>query len=272
MKTALVTGASGGIGQALCTYLEDAGFNVLAHARNEEKAKSLVDAQNWQPIWGDVTRAAEIAAIAKQVKQHGKLDLLVNNAGILTKDTSLGENGMGPHAEVNVVAPAKIAHALIPVMQGTEDPTVLMVSSGMANFARDTDYCKLENPDGSALFGQYANSKAAVNTLTMELAKAYPHIRFLSIEPGFVKTKMTDGNPSMPASMRLMAKVVGASPEKAAHTCFDHVLGKDLPSGTITQSGKSIDSSGKKWASDLAKSTLEKLLAKADAALLPKSG
>jgi len=267
MKNALVTGAAGGIGDAMCAYLEERGYNVLAHARNEAKAKSLCEETNWTPVWGDVTKAEDIASLSKQVARAGALDLLVHNAGILSSNKTPGPNGLGVQAEVNVVAPVTLTQALVPSLEKSDDPTVIIVSSGMARRARSNDYLKLAVPDGSSLFGHYAISKCAANTVTQEMAKAYPQIRFVSVEPGFIKTKMTANNESMPFPMGFLAKLIGGTPQKAAHTCFDHVLGKDLESGSITESGKVLNSKNMKWSSDDAIEALKALLAKAGVSL-----
>ena len=267
MKNALVTGASGGIGEAMCSYLEERGYRVLAHARTKQQADALCSGNDRLPVWGDVTRREDIAQIESQVSGVGALDLLVHNAGILTTDKTPGANGLGIQAEVNVVAPVALTQALLPALEKSKNPNVLIVSSGMASFARSNDYLQLASPNGSSLFGHYAISKCAANTVTQELAKAYPNLKVISVEPGFVKTKMTAGNSSMPFPMGILAKIIGASPEKAAHKCFDHVLGHDLKSGSITQSGKVINSQGKKWSADFAIDTLKQLLAKAGLAL-----
>jgi NAD(P)-dependent dehydrogenase (short-subunit alcohol dehydrogenase family) len=73
MKTVLITGASGGIGRALCNYFSDRGMQVLAHARNEEKAKSVAGSSH-MAIWGDVAKPEDVASIAEQVKAAGGLD------------------------------------------------------------------------------------------------------------------------------------------------------------------------------------------------------
>lgn len=262
MKTVLITGASGGIGEALCDYFEERQYSIIAHARDEKKARGVTDGTNRSPVWGDLTVAEEVDALAEQVKALGKVDLLVHNAGILSTSKEKGPNGLGIQAEVNVVAPARLTQALADVM-GDDDPTVVIVSSTAANFALSSDYTKIIEPNGSSLFGDYALSKAAANALTLELARAFPNLRVLSTEPGFVKTKMTHTNEHMPAPMRFMAKFASSTPEKAAHRCFDHILKTVPPSGCVVQAGKNVNSEKKSWGKAEAFESLKKLLAKA---------
>lgn len=270
MKTVLITGASGGIGDALCKYFEAKGFRILAHARTEQTARAMTRETNRIPIWGDITVAAQVDQIAEQAAEAGSLDMLVHNAGILSRSKTPGANGLGIQAEVNVVAPAKLTKALAPLLAKSDDPKVIVVSSSAANFARSTDYTVLENPDGSSLFGHYALSKSAANALVVAMAKTFPDFRVLSTEPGFVKTKMTATNDQMPLPMRWIAKVASSTPEKAATRCFEHIMSANPESGSAVQNGKVIDSSSKPWSTKAAFEALEKLLAKADAALLRK--
>lgn len=95
------------------------------------------------------------------------------------------------------------------------------------------------------------------------MAQRWPHLTVVSTEPGFVKTKMTAGNDSMPSPMRFMANFVASSPQKAALRCFDHILETGPPSGSIIQSSKVMDDGSKKWATPEARANLEALLEKA---------
>lgn len=261
-RKVLITGAAGGIGDALCRYFKERGFDVIAHARKEDQARVMADEGDYRPVWGDLTKQSDIDAIADQLSDVEVIDMLVNNAGVLTKSTDLTEDGVGLHAAINVIAPLRLTLALMPKLTAAEDPVSVIVSSGAADLARSNRYSLLAEPDGSALFGQYALSKSAANALVIAMAKAFPGLRVLSTEPGFVKTPMTVANDGMSGPMTLMARAFSASPEKAAHRCFDHILEAMPPSGTIVQNGKDIDSAKKKWSREKAMEELRALLAK----------
>ena len=268
MKTVLITGASGGIGGALCSYFEKRDYRVIAHARREEQARALCADTDRMPVWGDLTVKADVRALVDEVKSAGPLDVLVHNAGILSKSTEIGPNGVGIQAEVNVVAPARLTRALVPHMAKSADPLVVVISSEAVKFTRSHRYDKLATPNGTSIFGHYALSKAAANALVVAMAKKYPHIRFVATEPGFVNTKMTVGNNSMPKIMQKMADKFGISPDQAAHRCFDHLMDHKLDSGSVVQNGKVVNSNRRTWGKQAALDALDKLLAKADAALL----
>ena len=260
MKRALVTGASGGIGAALCENLAARGYTVLAHARSKAKAEAVGD---FVPVWGDVTEPDDVEAIARQVLGHGGADLVVHNAGVLTRDTSTGPHGFGLHGEVNVIAPWTLTKQLAEAGALREGALVLVNSSSAAGLTRSTDYEQLARPDGSSLFGHYALSKAAANALVVHMAAALPDVRVLSAEPGFVKTKMTAGNDSMPWVMRKLAPLVGAKPRKAAERVLDHALSHDVASGSVVQGRKSVDG---RWSSPEAQASIARLLEKAGVA------
>jgi len=262
-KRVLITGAAGGIGEASCRYFEERGYTVICHARREDQARKLAGNHARVPVFGDLTKPDEVGALSDQVKKAGALDMLVHNAGILSTSKQKGPSGIGIQAEVNVLAPLRLTEALVDHMKETsEKPVAVVVSSSAANFPRNSNYDKMVEPNGSSLFDHYALSKSAANALVLAMAKRWPELRFYSTEPGFVKTKMTAGNSSMPLPMRWLANIIGAKPENAAHRCFDFILDENPPSGSVVQAGKIVDSSKKKWALGNSREGLDLLLAK----------
>lgn len=257
-KNALVTGASGGIGEALCRALAARGYTVLAHARTKAKADAVGD---FTSVWGDVTEPDEVAAIARQVGGHGGADLVVHNAGVLTDTKTIGPHGFGMQGEVNVIAPFALTRALADAGALREGATVLINSSSAAGFARSTDYEQLATPDGSTLFGQYALSKAAANALAVHMASVFSDLTVAAVEPGFVRTKMTDGNTSMPWAMRKLAPIFGSTPDKAAHRVLDYALDNEVRSGSVIQGTKVLGEA--RWTSEAAQASIAKLLERA---------
>lgn len=261
MAKVLVTGAAGGIGTAACEYFAARGHEVLAHVRTEERARALAANRGWTPVWGDLTKAADVAAMAGQVEAAGGVDWVIHNAGILSRDRTKGPHGVGIQAEVNVIAPFTLTKALAAQLRASEDGRVLVMTSSAANFAFKTDYDRLAEPDGSSLFGQYALSKAAANALTVAMARLFPDIQVVATEPGFVTTDMTAGNPSMPWLMAKLAQIVGTTPERATARSFDAWLAGDQPSGTVLQSGQPV--TDKRWDRDEAQAALGRLFERA---------
>lgn len=257
MPKALITGSNGGIGRALVENLAGRGYKIIVHARSEAKARDVAAGRH-TPVWGDLAVPGELEGVARQVQANtAQLDLLVHNAGVLTRSKEKGGHGLGLQGEVNVVVPAKLTQLLLPTLRKASEPTVLIMSSGVVTMSRRNDYADLAEPDGSSLFGHYALSKSAANRLTLDLAKAYPDVRFVSVEPGFVNTKMTAGNDSMPKVMGWLAPKFGSSPDKAASRALDTALA-DTPSGTVLNGSRRVDSGS--WTRDGARENLAKLL------------
>src|SRR5215475_10880711 len=127
MPTAIVTGASRGLGYALAAQLADAGWNLIIDARH---ADALHEAANnlhrspgiVEPVVGDIADPAHRAALIGAATAHGRLDLLVNNAGILGPSplppgAELPAEALREIVEVNVVAPHELTRAALPMLR-----------------------------------------------------------------------------------------------------------------------------------------------------------
>ncbi|MDD9909598.1 MAG: SDR family NAD(P)-dependent oxidoreductase [Ahrensia sp.] len=262
-KRVLITGAAGGIGQATCRYFESRGYTVLCHARKRGQAETMAVGSRIG-VYGDLTEPQELTALAQQVEKSGPLDVLVHNAGVLSTSTRKGPAGLGIQAEVNVVAPYALTQALAQHMQSSgDDPAVVVVASKAANMHRGNSYLDLAEPDGSALFGHYSLSKSAANAVVVAMAEKWPDLRIYSTEPGFVKTKMTVANSSMPGLMAFLARFVSRSPESGAQRAFDFLFQAQAPSGSVVQGGRVIDSTGRNWVKAEHQAQLRELLSMA---------
>ena len=133
----------------------------------------------------DVTDDASVAAAVETV---GALDVLVNNAGISGGRIGPSEataDDMRTVYETNVFGPVRVLHAFIPLLEKSEAPVVVNVSSGVGSLGLAAD------PDGpwsEANYPVYASSKAALNMLTIRYAAAFPRMRINSVDPGFTAT------------------------------------------------------------------------------------
>ncbi|TWU24226.1 putative oxidoreductase [Novipirellula galeiformis] len=147
---AVVTGASSGIGRCLCEMLVDRGATVVGVARRRERLVELQsrDASGcFIPVVGDITEAAtrtEILAVAAQVDQ-GRLDLLVNNAGIgaIGPFADANEERLRRVMEVNFFAPAELMRQAIPLLRRGRAPVICNISSVLGHRAvpDKSEYC-----------------------------------------------------------------------------------------------------------------------------------
>jgi NAD(P)-dependent dehydrogenase (short-subunit alcohol dehydrogenase family) len=231
--TALVTGASRGIGRAVALELGREGSRVLLAVRNENQAPSLSGTGEAVVERLDVGSAESIDALAERLAKRGEtIDVLVNNAGVLR----------GPAREVwdvNVRGPLRLTKALEPLL--ADGARVVMVSSGMGRKAAQSralnerlaairSLGEFEELSDDAP-GDYGASKAALNRMTeLFAAELKPrHILVNAISPGWVRTDM--GGRSAPRSIA----------QGAASILWGCHLGKGGPTGGFFEDGEPVE-------------------------------
>ncbi|MFC0542987.1 SDR family NAD(P)-dependent oxidoreductase [Kutzneria chonburiensis] len=195
MTAILITGANKGLGLATARQLVSAGHKVFLGSRDAARGLRAANDVGAMPVQLDVTDDASVAAAAEVVAAAGGLDVLINNAGIQAEMSSTGVLGAGEHTgdimrttlETNVIGPVRVLHAFLPLLQQSSAPVVVNVSSGLASLASLSD----PSFQGYGYPGvAYPTSKAALNMITVQYAKAFPGMRINSVEPGFTKTDL----------------------------------------------------------------------------------
>ncbi len=186
MKTALVTGSSSGIGAEVARRLAADGHAVVVTSRSSVEAGQAVAAEvGGTYLQADLSDDAQARGLVAQVlEQHGRLDVLVNNAGttqvVPHADLAAATPELWRHLyDVNVVAPFVLVTAAEQALRAAAPGCVVNVSS-LAGV----------RPTGSSI--PYAASKAAFNHQTVLLAKALgPDVRVNAVAPGLVDTDWT---------------------------------------------------------------------------------
>lgn len=193
-RVAIVTGGSRGIGRAIVESLFDAGCSVVfTYNSNEESARAIANELNSHslkvenlavhPVKLDVTNTADVQAFVEQVqKDHGQIDVLVNNAGI-TKDGLLmrmSEADWDAVLDTNLKAVYTITKAVIRPMMSQKRGKIINITSVVA----------LTGNPGQA---NYCASKAGVIGFTKSVAKevASRGITVNAVAPGYIETDMT---------------------------------------------------------------------------------
>ena len=217
MQRCLVTGANRGLGLEFTRQLLARGARVLACCRDPERADALNALREQHPdnlvVHAlDVADAAAIKALPDAVARHlQRLDLLVNNAGVLVSGERFGnveaESLMHSFA-VNAAAPLLLAQTLAPLLARGHKPKVLCVSTQLASIAQASGFRTLS----------YAMSKAALNMAVKRLASELGHrgIVVMALHPGWAQTDMGGGGATVPAhtSVEAMLGIVErADPE-----------------------------------------------------------
>lgn len=175
-KTALVTGAAGGIGAAVVRALRAEGARVAVADRDTAgiEAEAHLDGDLLEAGYADGLAAAAARAL-------GRLDIVVNNAGVITRGTvtETGDDDWDLSVGVNVQAPFRISRAAIPIMAGQGGGAIVNVASCWG----------LRPGPGHAV---YCMTKAAIASLTqcMGMDHAHQGIRINAVAPNEVNTPM----------------------------------------------------------------------------------
>ena len=226
-NVALVTGASRGIGRAICVKFAEEGATVLAGVRNPSLLDSYLDGIGGIkgkiiPVLIDVCDTASIKECAMSIKKEfGHLDILVNNAGltIIERFEMMKSESLQKIYDTNVFGLINVTQMMMRFLKKSERPCIVNMASIMAD---DSDI-------GQSAYG---SSKAAVVNLTKTWAKEYAGIglRVNSISPGNVDTDMfniIEGKELQDAIEKIGMKRV-AKPEEIANVAF--FLASDLAS------------------------------------------
>jgi NAD(P)-dependent dehydrogenase (short-subunit alcohol dehydrogenase family) len=172
-KVALVTGANKGIGYAIASALAAQGLTVLVGARDAARGEAAARriAGEARPIALDVTRADSIAAAAEQIRRElGRLDVLVNNAGIARNATPSDANLEDVRAvfETNVFGVISVTQAMLPLLRESPAGRIVNVTSRIGSLTAITDPAfPLPGVGGVA----YGPSKTALNAVTIAFAQ-----------------------------------------------------------------------------------------------------
>jgi NAD(P)-dependent dehydrogenase (short-subunit alcohol dehydrogenase family) len=218
MMTYLISGASRGIGLELCRQLVGAGHRVIAVCRTPSVDLRSLDCRIIDDV--EVTDDAAVARLAAEIGGE-RIDVLVNNAGILAPDSlaELDFDGMRRQFEVNSLAPLRVTHALLPNLGAGSK--VVIITSRMGSIA----------DNGSGGYYGYRMSKAAVNIAGVSLARDLRDrdIAVLLLHPGMVATEMTghQGVPAAEAARNLVAQIESLGLEQSGS--FHHANGEPLP-------------------------------------------
>ncbi len=236
---ALVTGANKGIGAQIAKDLAGYGFKVLVGSRSLEKGQAAADSigANAYAVQLDVTDSDSIAAAAEHIRREfGRLDVLVNNAGIShagNSDNAFPSEGAASGLltaapmedirnvyETNVFGVIAVTQAMLPLLR--EAPAARIVNLGSTGGSL-TWNSEPGNPH-RAMYGAYSASKAAVHAVTFAFAAALEStpIKVNAACPGFTSTALNNfaGTRSVEQGAREAVRLA--------------MLGEDGPTGTFS--------------------------------------
>ena len=215
---ALVTGGSRGIGKACALHLAQAGYNVVInYAGNEEAANKTVSelealGVKAEAVKFDISNHDEAQeAVAKIIEKYGRIDVLVNNAGI-TRDglfMRMSKENWDAVINTNLTGAFNVTQPVIKVMMKQRSGAIVNMASIVGIY-------------GNAGQANYAAAKAGLIGFTKSLAKelASRNIRVNAVAPGFVQTDMTKSLDSAQISEHIPLKRLGDADDIAGAVKF----------------------------------------------------
>lgn len=226
--TALITGANKGLGAETARRLAALGWTVWLGARDVAAGDAAAEAiradqpdADLRVVALDVTDDASVAAAYETVRSAGTgLDVLVNNAGIAARQETLdtAPKDFLPVFGVNLLGPVRVTHAFLPLLQQSARPRLVMVSSGLGTLStvNDPDRAEYAVPGMT-----YQSSKAALDMVANQYAKALPAFRVCSVDPGWTATDLNGRSGPQTVTEGTDAIVAAASAEAVPGLKFD---------------------------------------------------
>ena len=219
MKTAIVTGASKGVGYATVKLLSENGYKVIAVSRDLSKVIDLVS-DNVEIYRLDITNADEIKRFHEKYSEI-TLDLLVNNAGGGSSPTYIINETMDNFRrayDINVSGPMYLSQLFVPSMKKSYSPTIIFVSSLGGKFAYRSG-------------GNYTNAKRGMMALVDTMRLEFPEygIKVTEICPGTIDTQEEKRDIAITAED--MAECIRWVAELPSHVNINHIELNHIRSG-----------------------------------------
>jgi NAD(P)-dependent dehydrogenase (short-subunit alcohol dehydrogenase family) len=246
-RTALVTGATSGIGRAIAEALAAAGLTVVLVARDEARGEAtrneIVTAtgnDRISVVRGDLADMSSVRSLAQAVGQaHPALDILVNCAGVYTPKRTVTPDGFETMFATNLLGPFLLTNLLLPQLRAAGSARVLVLSAPSTS---KLDFDDLQGERRFRSLSAFGASKAADLLFTFELARRLDGsgVTANAVHPGLVRTSLMNG---APAPLRWVIWPFSRSPKAAVESIVPLALAPEYAgrSGLFFHKGRAID-------------------------------
>lgn len=227
-KVVMITGSTDGLGREVAGRVAALGARVIVHGRNQERGNAVVAEIAKEGKGSAKFYAADLASLEEVrklgqaiLRDYDRLDVLVNNAGILLRDRQVSKDGYELQFAVNYLSGFLLTRTLLPLIEKSAPSRIVSVAS-VAQSPIDFDDLMLERP-GRAAQG-YGHSKLAQILFTMDLAAelAGKKVTVTALHPA----TMMDTNMVRSSGMQARATV-----DEGADALMQQIVGKDIGTG-----------------------------------------
>lgn len=252
-KVCLITGATDGIGKATAIQLHSRGYRVVIVARNMKKVASLLQEiglpdspPKLDYLLADLSSLSQVNEMLEAFKQkYQRLDILINNAGVVMPTARLTEDGFETTFQVNYLSPFVITNSLLEHLGKSDDGRIINVTSSVYTLGK-FDPANIYAEGRYSAIEAYSTSKLYLLLFTEALAGKIGGITANAMHPGIVKTNMStqvQGFPFLFKVISFIALPFAISPEKAASASLylatsdsvRHVTGKYFVNSKIVE-------------------------------------
>lgn len=196
-KTIVITGASDGIGFAAAKQLKLLGHNVIIVGRNAKKTKEKAKLINCPYHIADFSNLSQVTALAKELNNYEKIDVLANNAGAIFNKREITIDGFEKTFQTNVLSSFLLTNLLLEKLI-TCNATIINTTSIASNvFSKNFDVNDLQNERHYTPINAYGESKLCNVLFTRELHNRYYQkgLNVVAFEPGITRSNFgADGN------------------------------------------------------------------------------
>ncbi|MEP4095809.1 SDR family NAD(P)-dependent oxidoreductase [Reichenbachiella sp.] len=229
----IITGGYSGIGLELTKMLFDEGHKLGLIIRNKKKSlieiDPLFESKDIDFFYGDLSKDDETLDVIKAINDRwNSIDVLFNNAGLLTDKAYYSNQGNEIQFEVNARAPYILTYGLKPLLEKSNFSTVITTSTSGMHKRQEIDIQELKRPKRFVkLLGSYRASKFASALMMNQFAKENPHVMVRMVAPGPSKTNMTKGV-GMPNWLMPLRNLFFSKPKKAAKRIYEAAFGQEF--------------------------------------------
>jgi NAD(P)-dependent dehydrogenase (short-subunit alcohol dehydrogenase family) len=219
-KVVVVTGASSGIGAAAAVELADRGATVVPVGRNRERLEKVATQVAGEPLQADFASLAQVRRLAGELlERHARIDVLVNNAGLVTPRRELTEDGYEKTFAVNHLGPFLLTNLLLERLRASAPARVVTTSSGAHGGGR-LNFDDLQGERSWSMMRAYSTSKLANILFTRGLAMRVDAAEVTAncLHPGVINTKLGRGAGPLTGLVWTLGRPFFGSPRRGAST------------------------------------------------------